>query len=749
MNSYKRENLNKARLFFICFVFGFLAVFNLIDAKKDLYTVSLSPGSEYDFCKLSNSRIDESKGADLYTITPFLQLKPGEYEIKLQYDTEEKIPVNVCYISEYDVNTQKYPVHNIGYLIPGENNTVLSLDVSEYVKQAVVAIDYQGKGLTEMYRCDIAGLEPMFSNRIVATFVVSLAVSSAAVLYYTAFKSAAKKEKIITLTFLIAFVVISSIGLLKHDIILSDDYEFHLLRILGIAENIQNSAPFCKVNFAFNGGYGYLNPAFYPQLYLWAPAFLVVLGANVTTAYLLFIFLINIFSVIISYKCFKSICNSSYYAVMITGFYILNYYRLKDIYMRAAVGELLFLMMLPVVFYGIYLIFNGKSDKWYVLMFGCCAVFQAHILGTVLTAIAGGCVITFYIFAQLVKKEKITTQLSALVKAGAGTIALNLWFLVPMIYYMLQDFGMFSHENYLKIFTNNSYTFKDILFNSAARTYCGAGFVSGLLFVALLIVFLTYLAKNKKISQWMMYFIRSALFLFLSTKYMFWQEISSIGIVSAVISKLQFAFRFVTLFIICLSMSLAVYTSTLKSNKVYNMMSFAFSILLIISTVIFYNVDAGKIYGADGEFSLFSASPPEYLMQSASYHSEIAREDKFRVSSDNVKIEKYDRIGGGLSIEIENASKGSEYIDLPLLYYAGYEAEELNSNTKLQVTTGENFVVRVLLEEEISGTIQVKYQYKWYFYAALAISAISFVLVFVYLLLKKYNKLPIYNTIKR
>ena len=77
------------------------------------------------------------------------------------------------------------------------------------------------------------------------------------------------REKIIVFFVLSTIIILSSVGLLKNVNLRGHDSHFHLNRIQGMAQNINNGVPFTKVNYFFNAGYGYFDPIFYPRLFLW------------------------------------------------------------------------------------------------------------------------------------------------------------------------------------------------------------------------------------------------------------------------------------------------------------------------------------------------------------------------------------------------------------------------------------------------------------------------------------------------
>ena len=64
---------------------------------------------------------------------------------------------------------------------------------------------------------------------------------------------------------------------------------FHIARIAEIAEGIKAGNWLIKIQPDMINGYGYATPLFYPQLFLYIPALLYVIGFPLHTSYQIFI----------------------------------------------------------------------------------------------------------------------------------------------------------------------------------------------------------------------------------------------------------------------------------------------------------------------------------------------------------------------------------------------------------------------------------------------------------------------------
>ncbi len=113
-------------------------------------------------------------------------------------------------------------------------------------------------------------------------------------------------------------------------------------------------------------------------------------------------------------------------------------YRYTSIYARGAVGEALAMIFLPLLIAGLYHVLAGQRRKWWMLAIGMTGLLQTHILsmmfGVMLCAIAG------ILFISRVWREKRFFEIG---KAALMTVLLNLWFLVPFVFYFIRG-GLWS-----------------------------------------------------------------------------------------------------------------------------------------------------------------------------------------------------------------------------------------------------------------------------------------------------------------
>ena len=148
------------------------------------------------------------------------------------------------------------------------------------------------------------------------------------------------------------------------------DLEYHLLRIESLKEGILMGKPFLKVNTLFFDNAGYASSMFYPDVLLYIPAILRVMGLSINASYHVFIAVTVILCYLSTYYSVKGMTKSSFGGMISAVAITLCQYHLDDIYIRSAVGEFTAFIFIPIAIYAIYNIVYEKMDKPWLLLIG-------------------------------------------------------------------------------------------------------------------------------------------------------------------------------------------------------------------------------------------------------------------------------------------------------------------------------------------------------------------------------------------
>ena len=267
-------------------------------------------------------------------------------------------------------------------------------------------------------------------------------------------KNLSNEKKTVCLAVLFIGIV-ASIPLFTDYLISGVDMNFHLMRIEGLAEGLRNGDFPVRMQPLWINDYGYPVSIMYGDLLLYIPAAFRLAGFTLQTVYKLYIVGINILTAYTSYKCGKKVSGNYRIGIVMSLLYTLSGYRLTNAIYRAAVGELTAIAFIPLVFLGLWQLFQeDDKTKWYqsgvLLVIGYTGILESHLLSFEM-------VILFSALYCLVNGRNFWRRLKMLFQTALFTIGVNLFFLVPMLDYMLtqdmqvlngstvdmQDYGLF------------------------------------------------------------------------------------------------------------------------------------------------------------------------------------------------------------------------------------------------------------------------------------------------------------------
>ena len=478
-------------------------------------------------------------------------------------------------------------------------------------------------------------------------------------------------------------VFLSSLPVLDSGIIAGHDTPFHMARIEGMARGLQSGQFPVRIHGGTLNDYGYPNSLFYPELLLYIPAVLRVLGVSVYTGYKVYIVLVNALTYVCSYTAFKRLSQNRFTGITLAVVYTLLPYRLICAYFRSAIGEVTAMAFLPLVAYGLYAVLYGDKKDWGYLVVGATGVLQAHILTTEMTVIFAGLFCLLGI-KQLFSREK---RILPLIYAAAFTVLINLWLLGPMVLMMLQ-LGLI-------VFTRGAVTSSaasaDIsnLFSLTKLNLIGPHPV-GILSVLVLLLYpaarLIFANREKESDNGVqdnLYF-NMIFFLVASTALFPWSFVEEIPLLGTVLSSVQFPYRYTAMVQLC---SAVLYGSVLQKAPVKKSHRHAanglviilavFSALMMIQNIVGYNNEkiVSKSYyrnWLDGQLAVGQA---EYLVEGSDLDAMIADPPVLESDNPSMTISGYTRYGTKMSFRYAmDLSQGEENrIILPVTYIPNYE----------------------------------------------------------------------------
>ncbi|WP_294149200.1 hypothetical protein [uncultured Selenomonas sp.] len=227
-----------------------------------------------------------------------------------------------------------------------------------------------------------------------------------------------------------AAILVSLPDLAPHHIYAGGDIEFHLYRIEGIKNGLLAGEFPVRLNAVNLNGYGMPTGIFYPDLFLYFPAVLRLAGLSLVASWKSFLVATNIVTAFASWWAFSSYLRSARTGAVASLFYLVFLYRVFDIYVRNAAGEILALAFLPAALLSVWMMLRRRAAYWpAVVLFGTC-ILQSHVLTSLL--LVGASVIMLLVSLTRLRMPDVRWAIG---KAAFFLCLLNVWFYAPLLWY--------------------------------------------------------------------------------------------------------------------------------------------------------------------------------------------------------------------------------------------------------------------------------------------------------------------------
>ena len=165
------------------------------------------------------------------------------------------------------------------------------------------------------------------------------------------------------------------------------DGAYHLARLQNLADGLKSGQfPVRMGGFSFNG-YGAITSVFYPDVFLYPFALMLLGGASAAYVGNVLLAALNIGAAAGMYAAAKRLFQNRWAATCASVLYTLSAYRVMDVYTRVAVGEAMAMAFFPLFIVGLYEALFGDAKCWRMLALSACGIFLSHMLSTMLCAV--------------------------------------------------------------------------------------------------------------------------------------------------------------------------------------------------------------------------------------------------------------------------------------------------------------------------------------------------------------------------
>lgn len=668
----------------------------------------------------------------LFDFSDKIALRKGTYNITVNYETDRNNNYSTVkaksagyyklFVDETPLPSRKHSVTYTIYLL----KDVTDLEIMNY---------YCKEGFLIIRDISVNETRGYLRMELFALFVLFAMSDCIFIAFKKGLFSKVSQQQYAAAILLGAIAMFASMQVLDGFLTDTQDIAFHLLRIEGLRDGLRSGQFPVRMQPNWLDGYGYPVSVYYGDLFLYIPAILRLIGFPVQFSYGTFIILINLASSVTAYWCCHKISQDRAVSLVSSFLFVLVPYRLTNLYERNAIGETLAITFLPLIIYGMHHVLTAdchdKSFKksWLPLVIGFTGIIESHILTCVMCS--------FFIILDCVihwKKTFEKERFIVLAKTVIYTSLLNAGFVFPCITSMkgLEITAPYRITNRIQgggtLFTELFRTY-----NKGSAMILSLGSASGII---LLLYLLLYAVRQKDsaagtlLKQGRHLWAFAILSSLMATMYFPWDQISDLlGRHSMMVNNIQFQFRFLGIASVFVMITCCFALTSLRN---INGGQYFCPVLCAIGITIFisgsYVIDTRisgyphtSIYDID-RYGRTDHNVKEYLL----YGTDINSLEPDRISlGEGAMLDAYAKKYTDITLTCRNVSGAASHIEVPLLYYSQYAANDENGNA-MELVRGDNNILRLVLPANYQGTVFIRYREPWFWRICELVSAASF-----------------------
>mgnify|MGYP004538005047 FL=1 len=518
-------------------------------------------------------------------------------------------------------------------------------------------------------------------------------------------------------------VLLASMPVLMQGVgIFGDDIHFHLSRIDAIAQGLKAGQFPVRIYSQAKNGYGYAPSLFYGELCLYFPAVLRTLGVSVQLSYHLYVLAVQMLTAGIAFYSFRQMFSHNKTALLGSVLYLLNPYRLQNLYWRAAVGEYTAMAFLPLIPAALCLLYGKKEPTKkqagvacteMVIAFG--MLLQTHMISLEIMVLATAVFCLFHL-----RRTCSRCVLFVWLKSVAIVLLLNLWFLLPFLEIMGSGIygGMYGGTtmNAGRMIQRLGYTIPELFTWNTYSKNIGIELIIGCM--VFLWVWIGHDEeiphREQKIGLWSTGIGLAACWA--STNTFPWGLVGALpGKISGILLAIQFPWRYLTLAAILLTLATLCAVSLLRPKKLARLLAVLLLSASLLGVGFFYREylpsESGEYVGDSGELIYVD----HLVTNVAWYYDKLylpigAKEtrDGFVIEkkATTAEVEQIEKTENGVILQYTAGMGEDGIIELPLLYYPVYGIKE-GAGTLFKT---ENGMLGIQVPADSSGTIRVAVQ---------------------------------------
>lgn len=620
---------------------------------------------------------------------PHINLPPGRYRFQWQIDLDGE--AEILFINTNDVKMDPERI-----IIQDENSwDEVYFEIPDAVHNFCIFVNLVSGSEPDVYSLRLSS--PIYNDHIISIAFMVIGAIIWMIKTYTGWASDSKRAFII----LAIAVVISSIPVFRDALYSGTDLEFHASRVSNLADGLMALQFPVRISSFFYNRYGALTSVFYPDLFLYPFALLLLLGASITYCMRVLFISVNAITAYLAYKSCSRLFRDKETGLCVSILYVLSSFRLYQSYVLEAVGTIWGMAFVPPFICALLEVLTEDYRKWPLLTLSSFCIFESHLITTVLSA----CFAFFMLMVFINKLIREPERLFALGKAIILTVFVSMFTLIPLLQQLM----------------SNDYT-KPVQFGFSGNSVSLLNIVDGTIGIGLLPLILgsLYLTVKKRSKKNNVLFFSAVLAIYLSSKNFPWSMVERYtGIIS---TMLQFPSRLWTiglpLLCFCGGLSAVCYFGKYKNA----------SIFLLIFAVLFLIPSLEYIQGRPESLSFGEGADPYGIIPE--YQLIGTRLDETRqrqiIADESVEVTDYRRFATGADIHVKSTDSGN--ITLPIFAFDQYQVKI--DNQELPFTRGNNNRIMFEIPANTDNDVTIRFvePLLWRFATVVSLFAAAFLI---------------------
>lgn len=520
-----------------------------------------------------------------------------------------------------------------------------------------------------------------------------------------------------------ALLIANSMAL-KSTFTYGHDGVYHVARIQNLADGLKSGQfPVRLGGFSFNG-YGAVTSVFYPDIFLYPFALMLLGGASVAYAGNMMLISLNIGAALTMYAAAKRLFENRWAATCASILYTLAVYRLMDVFTRVAIGEATAMVFFPLFIVGLYEVVCGDKRRWKLLAVSAACIFCGHMISTLVCAVLAVLFCAAHIVGLV--REK---RLAAIVKAAGLCLLLCLFRLAPFIMYTMEGLGASTLINDLTVNAIEPGQILMTSLGSASKSVANHKVLAfsaeiglPLLVGAMLALYAALQKQERGRSEKavLRLLVCGAILAVASTDFFPWGPISALT--RGKVGYIQFTWRLM-MFVTPLLALAAGYGVAEFGGKRPDAAAVA---ALCLAGLCAMPTLSGELHESWYIEQGTIASPhlglayAEYTLPDTSF---LATRDRTLHIEGGVTVSDYDKQGAAITAQVDAAQEGT--VSFPLFNYDGYRAT-LNGQ-EIAIENGDNNRIQLRFPAGASGEIEIRFVGKAWWKITDAVSLLTLI----------------------